>query len=107
MELTVFVQPTPGDGFRASSGEPLPASAEGATRDEALGKLRAVLEQRLRAGGEVVRLRLGPGGHMTAVPPVWPDDEITHNWLEGIAEARRAADQAPEPWAASPGAAGP
>lgn len=93
MELTVFVQPTPGDGFRASSGEPLPATAEGATRDEALGKLRAVLEQRLRAGGEVVRLRVGPGGQLTPAAAVWPDDEITRDWLEGIAEARRAADQ--------------
>jgi hypothetical protein len=28
----------------------------------------------------------------------WPDDEITHPWLEGIEEARRAADARPDPW---------
>ena len=30
--------------------------------------------------------------------PFWPDDELTHQWLEGIAEARRRADQERYPW---------
>ena len=25
-------------------------------------------------------------------PPIWPDDEFTAAWLEGIQEARRRAD---------------
>lgn len=34
-------------------------------------------------------------GRVQAVPvaPVWPDDDLTAAWLDGIAEARAAADQ--------------
>lgn len=48
--------------------------------------------------------------------PIWPDDELTRQWLEGIAEARRRADREPAPWeemgaaepeAPSEGGAGP
>jgi hypothetical protein len=30
--------------------------------------------------------------------PIWPDDEFTRQWLEGIAEARRRADENPSRW---------
>jgi len=57
------------------------------------------------------KTRSGPGprwsGYTLPVPagPVWPDDPITHDWLAGIADARRAADAVAEPWADA--AAGP
>lgn len=35
-----------------------------------------------------------PGG----IAPIWPDDDLTRQWLEGIAEARRRADEHPMPW---------
>lgn len=88
MELSVLIEPTVGAKFRASSGDPLPAAAEGATREEALDNLRSVLGQRVRDGAEVVRLRLSVGNG----PPVCPDDGFTREWLAGIASARKAAD---------------
>ncbi len=94
VELSVLVQQVAGNGFRAWSGEPVPASAEGATREEALTRLRDAIEQQIRSGVEVVRLRIRaprPG-------PVWPDDEITRDWLAGIAAAREAANNKPDPW---------
>ena len=104
MELAVLIQPTPGgNGFRAWCGEPIPAEAEGATREEALANLRTDLEAKAR-GMEVARLRIDIRGVPTA--PVWPDDPITADWLAGIAAARRAADAAPDPWD-SPAAAPP
>jgi len=57
MELSVLVQQTAGNGFRAWCGEPIPASAEGATREEALARLRATLEGKAQ-GVEVVRLTI-------------------------------------------------
>lgn len=97
MELSVLIEPVAADGFRASCGEPIPASAEGATRDEALSKLREQIVHRVRAGVEVVKLRID--GLPTPTPvPVWPDDQLTRDWLAGIAEARAAADQRPDPW---------
>ena len=102
MEVTVLIQPLNGAGFRASTGEPLPAAAEGATREEALGKLRALLQERAPARAELVRLQL-PVPREIPAAPIWPDDEITRAWLEGIAAARQAADRADEPWADAAG----
>lgn len=94
MELSVLIEPTASDGYRASCGEPLPASAEGATRDEALGRLREQIESRVRGGVEVIRLRLDLN---RSAAPVWPDDQLTRDWMAGIATARAAAD-AGNPW---------
>ncbi|HEX4589055.1 MAG TPA: hypothetical protein VH120_03940 [Gemmataceae bacterium] len=102
MELDAVVQPVNGIGFRASTGEPLPAEAQGASRDEALRKLRVVLEERVKAGAELVRLRVD-GPRPAPTTPVWPDDAFTRDWLAGIDEVRRAADSAYEPWGDGPG----
>ncbi|WP_439620493.1 hypothetical protein [Gemmata sp.] len=98
MELPVLVQQTAGTNFRAWSGEPVPATAEGATREEALANLRAALEVKT-AGVEVVRLQFGRSG----TAPVWPDDELTRAWLDGIEAARQAADQRADTWDAPAG----
>jgi hypothetical protein len=102
VEVAVLIQPVDGAGFRASTGEPLPAAAEGATRAEAIDKLRGLLEARVGTGAELVRLRIA-GPRAVPAAPVWPDDALTRDWLAGITEVRRAADQTPEPWANSPG----
>jgi hypothetical protein len=96
MELSVLIEPIAADGYRASCGEPIPTSAEGVTRDEALGRLRERIEARVRGGAEVVRLRID----VTRPPavPVWPDDDLTRDWLAGIAAARTAADTTPDRW---------
>ncbi|MDB5308775.1 MAG: hypothetical protein JWO38_2977 [Gemmataceae bacterium] len=94
MELSVLIEPIAGNGFRAWTGEPFPVAAEGATREEALDKLRTALEARTQSV-EVVRLRIG---HAIPRSPVWPDDKVTHDWLAGIAAARQAADHTPDPW---------
>lgn len=40
MEIPVVIEPAAGDGFVAKIGEPLSASAAGATRDDSLRNLR-------------------------------------------------------------------
>ncbi len=93
MEFAVLVQQLSGNGYRASCGEPLVATAEGATRDEALAKLRVCLESQTK-GAEIVRLTIP----RISKVPIWPDDQFTRDWLEGIAAVRAAADSAPDPW---------
>lgn len=93
MKLSVYVQPTPNSGFRAWCGEPVPLSVEAPTRDEALARLRAQLEARV-SGVELEVVF----GRPIPTAPIWPDDEFTRAWLEGIAAARAAADQKPDPW---------
>jgi hypothetical protein len=44
---------------------------------------------------EVVRLTFIPS---LPTAPVWPDDQITRDWLAGISAARETADPAPDPW---------
>jgi predicted RNase H-like HicB family nuclease len=94
VELSVLIQQTAGNVFRAWCGEPISAAAEGATREEALTRLRAAIETKTR-GVEVIRLSIGPS--LTSAP-VWPNDEITRDWLVGIAKARETAELVPEPW---------
>lgn len=94
MELSVLVQQTANNRFRAWCAVPVAAEAEGATRDEALAKLTSEINTKLQ-GAEVAHVTVGWPIRST---PIWPDDEITRAWLEGIAEARAKADQQPDPW---------
>ena len=60
MQIPVLIEPTPGNGFRARSGEPLVLTAEGSTRDEALGRLRSLIQGRVAGGAQIVPLEV-PG----------------------------------------------
>ena len=93
MDVSVVLQPLSGVGFRASCGDPLPMSVEGSTREEALAKIRAEVVRRL-GGGEIIRLHIP----FPPTEPIWPDDQFTRDWLEGIEAARAAADKHLYPW---------
>ena len=75
------------------AGEPLLATAEGSTRDEAIANLRADLVARV-ASADIVRMTIPTP---ISMEPVWPDDDITRDWLEGIAAAPAAEDQQTRP----------
>jgi hypothetical protein len=94
MEISVLIKQDSGNGFHAWCGEPFSSSAEGATREEAISKLRQILEAKM-INVEVVRLTISA---TPSKPAVWPDDQITRDWLEGIAAAREKANQTPDPW---------
>lgn len=94
VELPVLVQQTAADHFRAWCTAPVAAEAEGATRDEAIAKLQTELGAKLQ-GVEVARVVVG---RPIPTAPIWPDDEFTRAWLEGIKAAREAADRQPDPW---------
>jgi hypothetical protein len=48
-----------------------------------------------KAGGGPTQL---DGNLLGRNAPIWPDDELTRQCLEGIAEARRRVDETPMPW---------
>ena len=60
-----------------------------------LCRLRKALAAKMEAGLEVIRLHVPP---FTPTRTLWPDDEFTRAWLEGIDGARRQADENPLPW---------
>lgn len=93
--MIVLVEPTADGGYRATCGEPIPTAAEGATRDEAVARLRETVAARLTGGAELVRLPL----YLPTLRPDWPDDDVTRNFFESVAEYRRQCDEREEPWA--------
>ena len=60
MQIPVLIELIAESRFRAKSGEPLPLSAEGATQDEALQKLRDLIDGQLQNGTRLMTLEV-PG----------------------------------------------
>jgi hypothetical protein len=95
MQIPVLVEPVGNNAFRARSGEPVPMTAEGATRDEALQKLRQLVESRLSAGAELTSLEVGPTEHpLLKFAGIFADDPLHEEWLQAMAENRRLDDEA-------------
>ena|SRR2546423_1860079 len=97
MQIAVLVEPMQGNGFRATGGEPFAISAEGATPDEALAKLKEQVQERLRAGGQIVTLQVSPEPHPLAkYAGMFPDDDMTREWEAAMVEYRRKIDEGPD-----------
>ncbi|MEW4568871.1 type II toxin-antitoxin system HicB family antitoxin [Tautonia sp. JC769] len=100
MQITVLVEPIPGIGFRASGGPSIGMEAVGATRDEAIGNLRALIAKKIVAGAELVPLEMegtDPGENpWNQHAGVFRDDPLFEVWQEAIAEARRDEDPGPK-----------
>lgn len=68
VQVSVLVEPVAGNGFRAKEAEPFGLSADGATREEAIAKVRQLCQARLNGGAEVVTVDLGgPSTSLVAV----------------------------------------
>ena len=96
MQIPVLIEPTPGNGFRVQTGEPLALTAEGATRDEALCELRKLIDGRVAAGAEIVSIELAPSAHPLArFAGMFKDDPLVDEWIQIMEERRRQADEDP------------
>jgi predicted RNase H-like HicB family nuclease len=94
VEIPVLIETVQGNGYRASTGGPLSLVAEGATREEALAKLRQAIEARLSGGAQVVPLQLPGSKHPLAkYAGMYKDDPFFEEWQEAIAEYRRQKDE--------------
>ena len=95
MRISVLIEPVPGHGYRAKGGEPFALAAEGATRDDALQKLRELIEGKVSAGAEVVTLDVPVTEHpWLPFAGMFRDDPLVEEWKETMAELRRQADDA-------------
>jgi predicted RNase H-like HicB family nuclease len=97
MQIPVLIEPIARDGYRAQSREPFALSARGATREEALAKLRAKIEDRLKNGAEVVGLEVGaqPDPWM-AFAGMFKDDPWIEDWKRSVEAYRRKIDEDPD-----------
>ncbi len=95
MQISVLVEPLADSGFRAVSGSPLDLETAAATREEAIEKLRELIQSRLTAGAEVVALDLPINDHPLAKHVgIWKDNPLLEPWKEAMAEYRRQRDAA-------------
>jgi hypothetical protein len=96
MQIPVLVERVKGNGYRARSTEPFAATARGATRAEALAKLRAKIDARLRKGAELVGLEVGAPAHpWLDFAGMFEGDPHMDDWLRSMAEYRRHVENDP------------
>ena len=93
MDIPVLVEPLANHGFRAISGEPLHLEAEGPTREEAIQRLRQLIEHRMAAGAEVVAVSVAPSTHpLTGFAGMLKDDPLVEPWKKAMADYRQKSD---------------
>ena len=95
MEIPVLIESVNNNGFRARSGEPLPLSADGTTREEAIQNLRQMLADRLKNGGELISLTIAVNqqASLKGAGIYREDDPIVQEWLQIMEENRRKLDE--------------
>jgi predicted RNase H-like HicB family nuclease len=97
MQFNVLIEPIEGNGYQASTGDPLRLVAHGATRDEALTRVRELVQSKLAGGSEIVALTVpapqNPWVRMAGM--LDPHDPVVKEWLQIMEENRRLADEDP------------
>jgi hypothetical protein len=97
MQIPVLIEPVSGNGYRARGGEPLALTAEGATPDEAVQKLRELLNQRLTGGTRLVPLEVPDGDNpWRQMAGMFKDDPLFQEVLEIMAEQRKKNEEDPD-----------
>lgn len=97
MEIPVLVEPVANNGFRAVCGAPLRLETEAPTRDEAIRKLRQLIERRVAAGAEVVAVSIGSPTHpLAAFAGMLKDDPLVEPWKQAMADYRQQRDAGPD-----------
>jgi hypothetical protein len=120
MQIPVLIEPVAGGGFAARAGSPFNWSAEGATHDEALAKLRAEVARHLSNGTRAAAIELpeppAPNPLLEAArakgaviePPKgdhpilkWAgtldlNDPLVQQWQKAVEDYRRAIDSDPD-----------
>ena len=93
MQIPVLVERVKGNGYRARGTEPFGVSAKGAPREEALAKLRAKIQARLKNGTEVVGLEIGSQPHpWMEFAGMFADDPSIDEWVQSMAEYRQQVE---------------
>jgi hypothetical protein len=97
MEIPVLLEPSPGGGFRARSGDPLNLTAEGNTADAALHHLRDLIAARIAAGSKLTTLSV-PSAERTTIHPaagMYAGDPLFDQWRAEIEAYRQQIEDDP------------
>jgi predicted RNase H-like HicB family nuclease len=97
VQIPVLIEPVKANGYRVTTGQPLDVTAEGATREEALERLRQVLQARLSSGAEIALLEISSAEHPLALyAGMFKDHPLFDDWQQAIADYRRQVDEEEE-----------
>lgn len=97
MQIAVVVERVKGNGYRARGAEPFALTGKGATREEALTKLRTKIATRLKKGTEIICLEIGPEPHpWLEFAGMFKDDPWIEDWKKSIEEYRQKIDDDPD-----------
>lgn len=93
MKFPVLVEPIAGNGYRASGSFPFEYATEGATPDEAVQKLKQLIQKRLTNGAELISLEVPKTDNpWVRLEGIYKDDPLFDEWQAAIAEYRKQAD---------------
>ena len=96
MQIPILVERIAGNGYRARGTEPFGLCGEGATREEAVAKLRELLQARLRGGAELISLELAPEPHpWMEFAGMFKDDPQIDEWVQSMADYRQQVEDDP------------
>lgn len=93
MDIQVFLQPVGGVGFRAETSSPWNVTAHGATREEALERVRDQLRAKLAEGSEVVSVAVDePVNPWLKLAGVHENDPHYQDYLNAVADYRQQVE---------------
>jgi hypothetical protein len=95
MSITVFVEPQ-GPGFRAATGGPLDLAAGGASPDEALASLQALVTAKLQAGGQIRALPVLDVTAVQSAARAVAANPLFEDWVRAVEEYRRDRNAVPD-----------
>lgn len=95
MQIPVLIEPVLNNGFRASGAVPFTFAVEGATRAEAIQKLKHLIAGRLKDGSELIQVDVveqdNPWLRMAGM---WDkNDPLVAEWKEIMRENRLEDDE--------------
>jgi hypothetical protein len=94
MQIPILLERIAGNGYRARGSEPFAMTAKGTTREEALAKLRAKIEARLKEGAELVGLEIGPQANpWVEFAGMFKGDPLIDEWKKAMADYRNKVDE--------------
>jgi hypothetical protein len=98
MDVSVILEQVKDNGYRATAFAPVSLVAEGATRDEAVDRIRDMLREKL-SGAEVIQVDVPvatSANPWLAVAGSWRNHPDVDQVTENIEEYRREADADPD-----------
>jgi hypothetical protein len=99
MGIQVLIERVGKGRFRATSGEPLPASVEAGTREAAVAKLKKEVGKRLRDGAELLSVDVGVPAKahpLAEFAGMFKDDPLFDEVVKTMAENRRKRNADPD-----------